>query len=132
MKLKRSTKVSLKIIEFLRQAKQPLTAINLIDALNEKGLHPNKTTVYRILEKLLVQGELAVFYLKNGLRYYEIKSPAMHHHHHFFCKACEGVFCLETCHMEMMNLEKLLPNPSFSIESHDFNVYGFCSNCKKA
>ena len=132
MKLERSTKVSLKIIAFLSQAKQPLTAMKLMIALNKKGLQPNKTTVYRILDKLLEQGELAVFYLKNGLRYYELKASAMHHHHHFFCKACEDVFCLDACHMETMNLEKLLPNTGFSIESHDFNVYGFCDGCKEA
>ena len=128
--IKRHTKVSNSILKIFETSTQPLAVKHILLALKKKGLSPNKTTVYRLLDKLLDEKCLRMFYLKNGLRYYEFVDEKQQHHHHFFCKGCEGVFCLNHCLFEASNINTLLPNPGFSVDHHDFNLYGLCNACE--
>tara|TARA_A100001015_G_scaffold288617_1_gene359643 strand:- start:883 stop:1287 length:405 start_codon:yes stop_codon:yes gene_type:complete len=127
--LKRTTIVSSKVMEMLDASAHPLSVANIMNRLQQEGLTPNKTTIYRILDKLLATQTISVIMTNNGVSYYE---PSGTHHHHFICNACQTVFCLTACHIDVhnINLSALLPNPSFTIESHDFNLYGTCAPCE--
>lgn len=91
---------------------------------------PNRTTVYRILDKLVAAEEVKTIALKTGVSYYEMVKDKRHHHH-FICTKCDDVFCLGGCHVKTFDIDltKLLPNSSFSIQAHDFNLYGVCDKC---
>lgn len=127
--LERKTATSTQVIKELEQSKTPLSVAQILELLNKSGLRPNKTTVYRILEKLILKKAITEVNVRQGASYYELSS--VHHHHHFICHDCETVFCLESCHVDAhhIDLSQLLPNKDFKIQSHDFNLYGICEPC---
>eukprot|EP01047_Picozoa_sp_COSAG01_P034888 COSAG01_NODE_2642_length_7323_cov_13.197121_6_plen_132_part_00 len=129
--LKRNTIVSTRLLEVLETATHPLSAIQILNKLAEQNLRPNKSTVYRILDKLIAQNTLHAIVLKQGRTYYEMTKGKHHHHHHFFCEVCETLFCLSRCHVDTFNIDlsALLPNKKFKITQHDFNLYGRCDKC---
>jgi Fe2+ or Zn2+ uptake regulation protein len=131
MTFKRHTILSNTVVELLKTSEHAVSMAQIMDRLNARGLTPNKTTVYRILDKLVVNKTATAIAIKNGTSYYELLTPGHHHHHHFFCYDCETLYCLNACHIEKMaiNLTPLLPNPKFKITSHDFNLYGRCQQC---
>ena len=129
--LKRKTIISSEVLDILEKNKHPMSIIQIIKTLQYKGLTPNKTTIYRIIEKLIQQKTITEISVKNSASHYELSDH--HHHHHFICNECTTVYCLKQCHVEshQINLDHLLPNPNFSIDSHDFNLYGTCEPCQK-
>jgi Fur family ferric uptake transcriptional regulator len=127
--LDRKTPISTHVIKILEASQLPLSVAHIMAQLDTKGLTPNKTTIYRLLEKLITKKAVSEIFLRNGTTYYELSKG--HHHHHFICNECDTVFCLESCHVEShaINLAQLLPNKGFKIQSHDFNLYGVCEPC---
>jgi len=127
--LDRKTKVSEKVIDYMDRLAYPVSIKTLSEKLEQNGLFPNKTTLYRIIEKLKTKNHVTQITLRNGICYYEKKKPV--HHHHFFCETCESIFCLDQCHIDQhhINLQGLLPNDRFQINSHEFNLYGLCKQC---
>ena len=75
-----------------------------------KDLTPNKSTLYRIFDKLKEKKSRFRDGVKNSITYYEIKSN--HHHHHFLCELCDNVYCLTSCHSDTLtfDIEELVPN----------------------
>lgn len=126
--LARKTIISSQVLTLLQESSSPLSVGQIMDALVKKKLTPNKTTIYRILEKLIQKKVVSKIMLRDNTTYFEFVQS---HHHHFICNQCEAVFCLPTCHVEshQINLDSLLPNPKFKIKSHDFNLYGICAPC---
>lgn len=127
--IKRQTVVSQKIMRFFEQSSHAMSAPTILEKLEKEGLKPNKSTVYRILEKLLANKTIEAITLRHGTRYFELSTKR--HHHHFFCENCETLHCLSSCHVEKLNINlgELLPQADFKISSHDFNLYGICNRC---
>ena len=127
--LKRKTIISNLVLEELEKKEHPISVNQLIENLKKKGLSPNKTTIYRILEKLVNKKIVTEISVRNSSSFYEFSK---HHHHHFICNKCITVYCLSHCHINthQINLNLLLPNKDFSIEAHDFNLYGVCAPCQ--
>lgn len=127
--LERKTAVSSNVLKILQKAKHPLSVADITDLLNKKKLRPNKTTIYRILEKLMQKKAVSEVSVRNGASYYEMSRG--HHHHHFICNECDTVFCLDVCLVDehRINLSSLLPTAQFKIQFHDFNLYGVCEPC---
>ncbi len=126
--LERKTTISKHVLMQLKVSTSPLSVGQLLANLEQHGLHPNKTTIYRILEKLMNKKAVTEIPLRNGVTYFELSHG---HHHHFICNECDAIVCLKTCHVESLdiNLTELLPNKQFRIQSHDFNLYGICEPC---
>ncbi|MEW9697789.1 Fur family transcriptional regulator [Paenibacillus sp. SI8] len=81
-------------------------------------------TVYRNLRLLSEMGVLEQFHLADGLKFKA--SCQSHHHHHMICVSCEKTVTFEFCPMKHVND---LPE-SFDIQSHRFEIFGYCSDCK--
>ena len=130
MNMLRKTKISEKVLQLLEHQTHPVSVNWLLKTLASHNLTPNKTTLYRLMDKLLALKQLSSFSI-NGVTYYEMQDNHHHHHHHFFCKKCEQAFCLDTCiiNKHFSNLSSFLPNKNFSLESHDFNLFGICDSC---
>ena len=128
---KRKTIVSEKVLEILKNRKKPICISQLEEHLKKVNLTPNKTTLYRIMEKLKTKKIIHEIIFKNGVAYFELTSH--HHHHHFFCDDCEMVYCLEHCHLDQhqINVSQLLPNHNFKVSQHEFQLYGTCEPCNQ-
>ena len=126
--LDRKTTISSQVLRQLEKASSPLSVAQIMERLMHQGLSPNKTTIYRILEKLKLKKVVDEIPVRSGVSYYEFSQE---HHHHFICNVCDTVFCLQSCHVHLHGivLENLLPNSHFTIQSHDFNLYGVCESC---
>ena len=141
MLLKRKTRLSESVVRILEINRKPLSVQQILEILKSESLTPNKTTLYRMMEKLIENGSVVVINRSNGVSYYELvrlkPNLANHnhsqHHHHFFCNDCDLIICLEDCVIEKnkIDLNSFLPSKDFEIQSHDFNIYGSCGSCKK-
>ncbi|MDA1353423.1 MAG: transcriptional repressor [bacterium] len=131
MTIQRKTIVLEKVLEILQHTQNAISVSQLMDKLETIGIRPNKTTLYRLLEKLVSTTDALSITLKNGISYYELRQKRPHHHH-FYCTKCDTVFCLGSCHVhtQKIDLTQLLPSPKFTVEAHDFNLYGVCESCR--
>ena len=129
MIFKRTTIITTQLMSILQNSDHPLSTTQLLALLKQKGHTPNKSTIYRILDKLVTHKKATLITLKNGISYYELSTNT--HHHHFFCTKCETIYCLNHCHIHQnnINLNELLPHPEFKVSDHDFNLYGTCNQC---
>jgi Fe2+ or Zn2+ uptake regulation protein len=123
-----NTAVSKAVLQLIQQSTEPLSVQQLLTLLKEKNINPNKTTVYRIIDKFMGLNILNEVVSNTGTSYYEQKQK---HHHHFFCKTCGNVYCLKNCLIDTHNiqLQELLPSKGFQLSTHDFNLYGTCELC---
>ena len=88
----------------------------------------DKTTVYRILERLESSGILHSFMGQDGLRRYakwedvDSLSDNIKVHPHFLCKDCGNSLCLP--------LKITIPNiPDYKIDSVEQLLIGKCKDC---
>lgn len=82
-------------------------------------------TVYRTLQSMIEEGELAAVDLPGEPARYELRHAAETHHHHFRCDGCARVFDLAGC---PPGIGRLLPR-GFAMRGHDLTIYGLCSGC---
>ncbi len=83
-------------------------------------------TVYRTLKALTEEGWLAPVELPGEPQRYEVAGKG--HHHHFRCRACDRVFEIDGC---LINLKQLAPQ-GFHIDRHEVVLYGTCKTCVTA
>lgn len=119
----RRTKSVKALLKAFEQCKTAISTIELVERFNDQM---NKSTVYRILERLESEGTLHSFMGKDGLRWYAISS-CLHSNHldihpHFQCKECGKTECL-SINIPMPEVAK------YSIQSASFLLMGKCKNC---
>lgn len=120
----RKTKSVKLLLNIFEQHSNALSVVELIEHL--KG-EMNKTTVYRILEKLEDDGQIHSFKGKDGLTWYakcSDCSTAKHNdaHPHFQCQECGKVECLA--------VDIIVPTvKSHKIESAEILLTGRCESC---
>ena len=124
MKIVRKTKSVDILMEVFENSQKALSVVELVDRFKEKM---NKTTVYRILDKLEEGGVVHSFLGINGLKWYAKCKSCSHHHHldthpHFQCQECGRLDCLE------INVAiPLVPNRK--IEFAQVLLVGRCEDC---
>lgn len=124
MEIIRKTK-SVKLI--LNQFEKRDSAISTVDLIEKLNSEINKTTVYRILDKLEYSGVLHSFLGLNGIRWYaKCKNCSTSHHSdlhpHFQCTSCGKVDCLD--------IKITMPTiPNREVTSSQFLLQGKCERC---
>lgn len=113
------------ILNMFEETDKYLTARDLLNVLKKDFPGMSFDTIYRNLATFVDLGILEETEL-NGERNFRMQCESDHHHHHFICMDCGNVKEIQVCPMEMMS-EKL---PDCTIESHKFEIYGKCSDCK--
>ena len=83
----------------LNEFKDDSSAISVIELIDRLGSQLNKTTIYRVLDKLEDDGVVHSFLGKNGNKWYAkckccTKSEHSDMHPHFQCIVCDKVDCL--------------------------------------
>ncbi len=121
----RNTKQKSSIIKILKQKASPVSAAEVLKQAKSKIPDINKTTVYRVLDRLVQEELVEAVNLKAGVVHYELASEK-HHHHHFVCNVCNKVVCLDGCPAE---LKSLLPK-GFLMTGHDLTIRGICPKCR--
>ena len=125
MSISRKTKTVKLILEVFNKTNNAISVVDLVSIFREKM---NKTTVYRILNRLEESGILHSFTDRDGLKRYakgnqktgSIKESNLHSH--FLCNDCGISSCLP--------LEIPIPTlPNTRIDSSDHLLTGQCENC---
>ena len=127
--MRRQTVVIKAVNTILEKATKPLTVQQILEALAKKDLLPNKTTVYRILEKLCKDNKVTEISVKHGACVYERNTKSFHYH--FVCTLCHDVFCLKSKEKEseVQSFHSLFPSDGFRVHDQEFNLYGVCAPC---
>ena len=124
MGIVRKTKSVNLLLHAFQQSESALSVVHLVENMKD---HMNKTTVYRILDRLEQEGMIYCFYCKDGLKWYatcsQYDSDAhASHHPHLQCKDCGAV--------ERVPVEIPIPNiPNIQIDSAEIMFIGTCSKC---
>ena len=120
----RKTKHLEQVLHAFRQSSDALSAGMLLDVLNHEI---NKSTVYRMLEKLEDDGVIHSFLTMDQIRFYALCkgcSSGRHvdSHAHFQCTSCNRVSCFSE--------EVVLPTPGRArITSAQVLLTGQCGAC---
>lgn len=123
----RSTRSVRAVLEVFENTEEPYSSVQLVDHF--KG-QMNKTTVYRILERLKEGGVLHSFTDNSGLQWFakeqiNSNSKRVELHPHFQCKDCGRTKCVD--------VEVRLPHiAGHKIESAEFLLVGICEDCMEA
>ena len=124
MGITRQTKQVRALINVFEQEQKAISVVNLVKAL---ATEMNKTTVYRILDKLMDDGIVHSFLGKGGLKWYakcQNCSYDTHNdiHPHFQCKTCGTVECLP--------VKFAIPDiEGYRVEGVSLLMVGECAKC---
>ncbi|MEM1321413.1 MAG: transcriptional repressor [Bacteroidota bacterium] len=121
----RKTKLVEALLQHFEQHTNALSVVNLVEHFKGKA---NKSTVYRILDRLQDEGLVHSFRGQNGLTWYAKCSTdcsTNHHrdiHPHFQCQQCGKVECL-SIKIDIPHVE------ARRIESAEMFLIGRCEEC---
>jgi len=124
MGIVRKTKAVNTVLNIFEHNNEAKSVVNLIELV--KG-EMNKTTVYRILDRLEQDGTIHCFNGKDGLKWYAKCNGCSENHHydlhpHFQCNNCDKVECL--------SLEVKIPSlKNHKVDTTDILLMGQCSDC---
>lgn len=126
MGIKRKTKSVQALLDIFNQSDNAWSVVDLVEKLASEM---NKTTVYRILDRLEDEGILHSFTDANGLKWYAQCQDCSQHQHedihpHFQCKTCGKVECLSVDY-------KIPSLPNYTIDHAEVLITGQCSECKE-
>jgi len=124
MRALRKTKSLKTILQLIDESNGAFSAIDIVNKLKQIM---NKTTVYRILEKLEIDGTLHSFIDANGLKWYakcmnKTYLPLPKYHPHFLCNKCGKVECVQFD-------AKLVGIPNCAIDFAIIFLQGKCNDC---
>ncbi|MDY7394285.1 transcriptional repressor [Aureibaculum sp. 2210JD6-5] len=120
----RKTKAVASVLQIFERNSEANSVVNLIELLKDEM---NKTTVYRILDRLEKDGVIHSFNGKDGLKWYaKCKGCSAHHHSdkhpHFQCTKCNRVECL--------SVEIKIPSiKNHKVDATDILLMGQCGVC---
>lgn len=120
----RKTKAVTTILNLFEEKQEAKSVVSLVELVKE---NMNKTTVYRVLDRLEQDGVIHSFNGKDGLKWYaKCKGCSAHKHSdkhpHFQCTECDKVECL--------SVEIKIPSiKNHKIDSSDILLTGQCEAC---
>lgn len=116
------------LLEILSKKDGPKSVPEMLILLNQKGHTPNKTTLYRQLERLIEVSLVQEVQIKGSTQYFEMQ---VQHHHHFVCQKCDDIRCIEDESLEkaIHSLEDQIIKKGMKVLNHQFSFNGVCHNC---
>tara|TARA_B100000768_G_scaffold65893_1_gene63309 strand:- start:81 stop:461 length:381 start_codon:yes stop_codon:yes gene_type:complete len=120
----RKTKAVATVLQIFEEKSEPKSVVHLIGLVKDKM---NKTTVYRILDRLERDGIIHSFNGKDGLKWYAKCEGCSANHHsdkhpHFQCTKCNKVECL-TVEIKIPSIK------NHKVDSTDILLMGQCEVC---
>ncbi|MDX1917620.1 MAG: Fur family transcriptional regulator [Candidatus Caenarcaniphilales bacterium] len=127
----RRSKLREAVISVLQKSQSPLSVTDLIEALSQRDLIRNKTSIYRELETLLQEKVIHELDLMDGKKRYEILPEGEDHHHHLICRLCGSIQCFDLAD-DLRSLEKQIhEQKKFLVQSHVLEFFGRCESCQR-
>ena len=122
----RKTKAVTTILQIFKDKNEAKSVVNLVELIKDKM---NKTTVYRVLDRLEQDGIIHSFNGKDGLKWYAKCEGCSTSHHsdkhpHFQCTKCNKVECL-SLKVKIPSLKK------HKIDAINILLTGQCETCCK-
>ncbi|MBC6997010.1 transcriptional repressor [Cytophaga sp. FL35] len=120
----RNTKSVQLVTEFFNSTKEAIGVVDLVEKFSEQM---NKSTIYRILDRLEDEGKVHAFLGVNGLKHYAKCKDCSHTEHvdvhpHFQCTTCGKVECVSY----EISIPKL---PNKNIAQAQLLLTGTCERC---
>lgn len=108
----------------LKKKHTPVDFTEIASYLNSQGILPNKTTIYRNIEKLEKEGLIKKVIVSDHKQFWELTQTNLdHQHYHLICQKCEKIECRD------LNQNFQLQLSNFQTQKTELNLYGFCQNC---
>jgi Fe2+ or Zn2+ uptake regulation protein len=122
------TKQRKSILEvFLRERKSLLSLQQIYEKVKEKYPTVDFSTIYRNIELLVNLDIIHKIYTGKPYGSYKLKELNKHHHH-IICIDCGKAEVIEFCPLGL--LESQLKKKNFLPMEHNFEVFGYCAECK--
>ena len=128
-----TTAVQIAVMAIMLNAKEPLSQSQIKEIISTNSLlgsiKPDKTTVYRILDKFLRKGLIQAVFTNDKTYTYELASrhTTDQSHPHFKCLDCCRIYCLDD-HQATFNIK--LAN-GFIPKIKNIIIEGVCPNCSQ-
>lgn len=106
-----------------------LDAMQIIKALDKKGIVISTATVYRVLSEFEHHQIIMKHNFGNEQAIYELYKDS-DHHDHLICLVCGKVTEFINPQIEELQL-KIAAENNFVVSSHYLNIFGKCSDCLK-
>lgn len=118
------------ILGVMERADGPLSIQEIGAVLAVRKVVPNKTTLYRQVEKLKNLNLIQESLFSDSIKRYCAVSD--HHHHHFYCMECGYAEELPDASCEVIpGLEELFKSKNYKVMNHHLEIEGLCSKCNK-
>lgn len=125
------------LLEFLSANKDNSLTIDEITegiqrSAKESDSAPGKSTVYRLMNKLLEEGKVRRF-TKQGTRqsaYQLVEGAQCSLHLHLKCTECGKLFHMNSA-LSSLLVQQISANHRFNVSQHDTVLYGKCRSCDK-
>lgn len=116
------------IVSIIQSQQKLISAGEVIEKMEAKGVKVNKTTVYRHLGKLEKEKSIKAVNLGDNEARYEAIDKALPHHHHLICEGCN-----KTYHIAINEsfIDSQLSKYGFKPRHHLLEVFGLCERCQK-
>lgn len=126
-----STRTRSALLDILESHKDTsISAEEVLDALRQRGLEVNKTTVYRNLERMVEDGSVHKFSSEDGKRaFYQLSEGTCSDHLHLQCSVCGKVEHLDCDFMKSFE-EHVRREHGFSLSCKGSIIYGVCKACQ--
>ncbi|MFA6781421.1 MAG: transcriptional repressor [Bacilli bacterium] len=124
----KKTRVRQAIVNVLREAESPLSALQITTEILKIDDKVWPSTLYRGLEALLGADIVRrIDITESSSALYEL---ATHKHSHYaICLDCRKMFAINNC--PLVNYEPLIVDKNFTIINHKMEIYGYCGACLK-
>jgi Fur family ferric uptake transcriptional regulator len=106
-----------------------LTSHQVYEEIRSQLPAVNQSTVYRALERLVVNGKVSVSDMGTGSAVFELISEGIHHH--LVCQKCGSVLTIDHDSVNTFFTGILLRN-HFEILTNHLILFGICENCQAA
>lgn len=115
------------ILMIIESSHEPLSVPEIIMRLGvEAGLKPNKTSVYRQVDKMEEAKLIHSFKVPvSDAKLYELNPEGLHAH--LFCNNCRSVQCLD---LDEVSFDEAGEALNFEINKYNLQIFGHCGNCR--
>lgn len=118
------------LLDVLIKKHQPLSELELRQALSKRGLNVNKSTIYRELHYFKTQGLVKEVDFGDGKKRFEFVTND--HHHHVRCLSCNKIDEVLVDRDVQAIEQKLKKEKKFATIDHSLEFYGLCRACSPA
>ena len=130
----KKTRQRIDIYRILFEAKEPLSAAEIYNALNRSSSGAKDMYAFSTVYRNLLAFEKAGIVTKSMLstednNIYELKQA--NHRHYAVCLVCHTKFPIKTCPLHDITHEVADSLEGFKITGHQLEIYGYCQNCQK-